>query len=174
MPHEPHQDLQDVIRRLGKYPPSAFEFIQQGLVYSVQQTHGDLPEDHKLVHEFMDQQGLTLSQLEDLYSEDRLPEEIHDLIDRAGGLDPLNRHVSGEKLCWGLRDYALSRWGAMASTVLNQWHINGTRDFGEIVFALVENEFLQKEPEDKIEDFDEVFSFDEALDQSFRIPTDSC
>jgi uncharacterized repeat protein (TIGR04138 family) len=60
----------------------------------------------------------------------------------------------------------------MASTVLNQWHINGTRDFGEIVFALVENEFLQKEPEDKIEDFDEVFSFDEALDQSFQMPTD--
>ena len=34
----------------------------------------------------------------------------------------------------------------MARSVLRHWHINTTRDFGEIVFLLVNNNWMQKEP----------------------------
>src|ERR1700722_11811230 len=48
-----------------------------------------------------------------------------------------SRHVSGQQLCHGLKDYALMRWGLMARTVLRRWGITRTLDFGQIVFSLV-------------------------------------
>ena len=66
-------------------------------------------------------------------------------------------------------EYLQLKFGALASAVLNHWNIRRTRDFGEIVFALVDNEFLQKQPDDSIDDFDEIYQFAEALDQSFKI-----
>jgi uncharacterized repeat protein (TIGR04138 family) len=38
-----------------------------------------------------------------------------------------------------------------------------------IIFALVENDWLQKQPADSIDDFNQVFDFDEAFDQSYQI-----
>jgi len=70
-------------------------------------------------------------------------------------------HVSGEQLCYGLRELALKRWGMMARSVLAHWGIKTTRDFGEIVFLLVANGWMQKEPDDRIEDFNEVYDFSE-------------
>lgn len=80
------------------------------------------------------------------------------------------RHISGAQLCQSLRELAISRWGLMARSVLKHWHVRTTRDFGEIVFLLVDNKWMQKEPGDSIEDFDNVFDFDEALDGQFEIP----
>src|SRR5262245_60499400 len=45
-----------------------------------------------------------------------------------------NRHVSGQQLCEGIREYALRRWGLMARAVLTRWNITSTLDFGRIVF----------------------------------------
>ena len=104
-----------------------------------------------------------------LYLNDKLPEDVQDLIDEVGGLESINRHVSGENLCWGLRDYAMAKWGAMASAVLNHWNIRETRDFGEIVFALIESDYLQKQSHDRLEDFVDVFKFTEAFDKSYHI-----
>lgn len=36
-------------------------------------------------------------------------------------------------------------------------------DFGKIVFAMVESGIMHKTPEDNIEDFRDVFDFDEAF-----------
>src|SRR5689334_20631101 len=47
-----------------------------------------------------------------------------------------SRHVSGQDLCEGLREFALTEWGMLARTVLRRWNINSTMDFGRIVFAL--------------------------------------
>ena len=52
------------------------------------------------------------------------------------------RHVTGQQLCEGLRDFALSQWGMLAQTVLKRWSITTTHDFGRIVFALVDNGFM--------------------------------
>lgn len=166
---KPRKNICKLVKEVGKFPPDAFAFVQEGLSYAVQDTHGEMSEAQRAIHEFMFNNDLDLGQLEGLHEEGRLPPEVRELIEQAGGFEELNRHVSGQCLCWGLRDYALQRWGALASAVLGHWNIRRTRDFGEIVFALVENNFLQKQPQDRIEDFDEVFDFQEALDRFFRI-----
>lgn len=73
------------------------------------------------------------------------------------------RHVNGQELCIGLRDYAVSQYGLLARTVLEQWNIRRTEDFGRIVFLMVEAGLLRKTDEDSIEDFTGVFDFDEVF-----------
>ena len=80
------------------------------------------------------------------------------------------RHVSGAELSDGLREVALDRWGMLARMVLQRWNITNTRDFGEIVFLLVENGWMQKEPQDQLDDFDDVYDFTEAFDNHFELP----
>ena len=82
------------------------------------------------------------------------------------------RHVSGAQLCQGLRALALNRWGLLSRQVLNRWNIDGTRDFGEIVFMMVENGWMQKEPGDSLEDFENVYEFETAFGKDFDLPTD--
>ena len=51
-------------------------------------------------------------------------------------------HINGQQLADGLRRFALDRWGRMALLVLKQWGIKTTRDFGEIVYSLIEHEWM--------------------------------
>ena len=81
------------------------------------------------------------------------------------------RHISGQQLCEGLREYALARWGLMAGAVLCKWGITSTMDFGRIVFSLIENGMLQKTDEDTIDDFRNVYDFRNAFEQKYRIPS---
>ena len=48
------------------------------------------------------------------------------------------RHVSGQELLDGIREFALAQYGPMALTVLEEWGVRRCEDFGEIVFSLVE------------------------------------
>ena len=73
------------------------------------------------------------------------------------------RHVSGQQLCLGLRDYAVVRYGLLARTVLGRWGIHKTDDFGRIVFAMIDAGFMRKSDKDSFEDFQSVFEFDEAF-----------
>lgn len=82
---------------------------------------------------------------------------------------PKARHITGAELLEGIREYALEQFGRMARTVLNYWGIKKTEDFGKIVFALVEVGILRKQPEDKLEDFCNVYDFKDAFDKGFRI-----
>jgi len=79
------------------------------------------------------------------------------------------RHITGRELLEGIRDYALEQFGPMARTVLTYWGISKTDDFGKIVFALVEAGVLRKQPEDKLEDFENVYDFEEAFDKAYKI-----
>ncbi len=79
-----------------------------------------------------------------------------------------HRHVSGQELCHGIRDYALEQYGPMTRTLLEAWGIKGTEDFGQIVFNLVEYGIFGKTENDSIEDFNEVYSFEDAFDRPFR------
>jgi len=74
-----------------------------------------------------------------------------------------SRHVTGQELCVGLRDYAVGEFGPLAITVLNSWGIRKTRDFGSIVFTMVEAGLLRKTDDDSLDDFVDVFEFDEAF-----------
>ena len=57
----------------------------------------------------------------------------------------------------------------MATLVLRSWNITTTLDFGRIVFDLIQHDFMQKQPHDRLADFDGVYDFEEALTRSFRI-----
>jgi len=79
------------------------------------------------------------------------------------------RHVTGQQLCEAIRHYALEQYGYLAKCVLNSWGIHNTGDFGEIVFNLIRIEQMRKTPQDRREDFDNVYDFDYALVQHFEI-----
>ena len=48
------------------------------------------------------------------------------------------RHVTGQQLCEAIRRYAVQQFGLMAKSVLNEWGVHNTGDFGEIVFNLID------------------------------------
>lgn len=97
-------------------------------------------------------------------------EGLHHTADRIHGgdegLHELDRHVSGQQLCLGLRDYAIGRYGLLAPVVLEHWHIHRTDDFGRIVFAMITHNMLSKTSDDSVEDFRAVYDFDEAFSTS--------
>ena len=76
------------------------------------------------------------------------------------------RHVTGPELLGGIKEYATEQFGRMARLVLNYWGVHKTEDIGNIVFTLVDAGVLRKQPEDRIEDFRDIFSFEEAFDRA--------
>lgn len=99
-------------------------------------------------------------------------EMVHGQPESAlAGLEDEQRHVSGQQLCLGLRDYAIQRYGLMSKAVLNKWGIRNTRDFGRIIFAMVEAGLMRKTEEDTLQDFDGVYDFDEAFAEPGLAPT---
>jgi len=121
-PPKPEKPLQQVVEEVGLYPMEAYEFIQQGLSYTVHKLHGEVKDEK------------------------------------------VSRHVSGQQLCDGLREFALMNWGLLARTVLSRWNVRRTVDFGRIVFALVDNGYMQKTEDDTLEDFRDVFDFKSAFE----------
>lgn len=78
-----------------------------------------------------------------------------------------SRHVRGPELLAGIRDFALEQYGPLAFTVLQEWNIRCCRDFGEIVFQLVDYGVLGKTEEDSIEDFADGYDFRSAFLKPF-------
>lgn len=82
------------------------------------------------------------------------------------------RHVSGQQLCEGLRGLALEQWGPLARDVLARWNIRATRDFGEMVYFLINLGMMGRQDSDRLEDFHEVYDFDQAFN-SYQISFDA-
>ena len=80
------------------------------------------------------------------------------------------RHVTGAELSHAIRELALERFGFLARTVLAEWGVHRTSDFGEIVFHLVENGFMSKTKGDRKSDFDDIYDFAAAFDHAYRLP----
>lgn len=78
------------------------------------------------------------------------------------------KHITGRELLEGIRSHALSEFGPLAYTVFKEWGLQGTQDFGEIVFRLVEAGRLGKTETDSIDDFKNVFDFEEAFLKPFE------
>jgi len=77
-------------------------------------------------------------------------------------------HVSGQMLCEGLKKLAIQKWGRMAKAVLNAWGIKTTRDFGEIVYLMIKNEWMSSQPTDSIDDFNNVYDFKAVFKDQFE------
>ena len=80
-------------------------------------------------------------------------------------------HVTGQVLCDGLRRMALERWGRLTMLVLDVWGLRSTRDFGEIVYELIEHEWMSALPTDAIDDF-EVGHLDRGSCWAFACTSD--
>lgn len=77
------------------------------------------------------------------------------------------RHISGQELLAGIRQFALDQFGPMAQTVFEDWGVHNCPDFGEIVFNMVEIGLLAKTEQDSREDFLKGYDFEEAFRKPF-------
>jgi uncharacterized repeat protein (TIGR04138 family) len=77
------------------------------------------------------------------------------------------RHVTGQELLDGIRQYALAQFGPMTTTVLEEWGVRHCRDFGEIVFNMVEIGLLAKTEKDSRKDFEGGYDFEDAFRKPF-------
>ena len=85
---------------------------------------------------------------------------VHQAVQsRAGG----SRHVTAHELLETLRILALERYGTNAREQLRSWGVTRCEDFGEIVFALIDNGVFGKRPEDRKEDFENGYDFATAF-----------
>lgn len=137
-----NESSQSLVPPTGSFPPAAFDFILGGLSHTVGMIHGEAAADE-------------LTNYHDEYIASA------DSPDQLGNVP--SRHVSGQQLCMGLRDFAIKRYGRLARTVLARWNIHETDDFGRIVFTMIESKRLGKTENDRFEDFRGVFDFDDAF-----------
>lgn len=79
------------------------------------------------------------------------------------------RHISGQTLCEGLKLMAIERYGRLALLVLNRWGLKKTRDFGEIVYLLIDHELMSAQPTDTIDDFNDVYDFQTVFKEQFSL-----
>ncbi|MCP4250497.1 MAG: hypothetical protein GY778_25925 [bacterium] len=172
MDQDADKSLHDVVKAVGRYPEDAYHFVREGLNYAVERIHGPQSPAQRAVAKYLVERGIDLTELFDELEQGELDAEVASAIEAAGGVEQLNRHVSGQELCWGMRNLALHRWGPLATVVLRGWNVRETVDFGRIVFALIEHDLMQKEPTDRLEDFERVYGFDEAMTESYRIGED--
>jgi len=75
------------------------------------------------------------------------------------------KHVTGQELLVGITHLARERFGDLALDVFEEWGIASSRDFGNIVFNLVQIGEVKKTEEDRIEDFDAGFDLQKELGQ---------
>ena len=97
-----------------------------------------------------------------------LDQTVKELRKKDAARTEKSRHVSGAELLEGLRAYALEQFGPLAKTVLNAWGVRRCRDFGDIVFTLIEYSVFSKTDNDRREDFADIFDFDEAFVKPFQ------
>jgi uncharacterized repeat protein (TIGR04138 family) len=138
MPTE--QEWLQIRSRAASFPPLAYAFLREALHFTVQNVHG----------EAISATGKT---------------GPHQSVTVKVPVDPTDerRHVSGQQLCLGLRDLAIQRYGLLAKTVLERWGLRRTEDFGVLVYSMIDRGELRNSSNDRIEDFQGVFDFDEAF-----------
>ena len=81
------------------------------------------------------------------------------------------KHVTGQELLEGIKKLGLEQYGIMTKTVFESWGVKNTKDFGQIVFNMVNAEVLSKTEEDKIENFDNVYDFTEVFEKNYKFNT---
>jgi len=85
----------------------------------------------------------------------------------SGEMTP--RHITGQQLCEACRLYAIEQYGYLSKMVLAKWGVHSTSDFGEIVYNLIRIEQMRKSDSDQREDFDDLYTFDEAFEPDFEL-----
>jgi uncharacterized repeat protein (TIGR04138 family) len=73
-------------------------------------------------------------------------------------------HVTGRELLEGIKEFGLNQYGPMTRTVFEHWGVKTTEDFGEIVFAMVENGLMSATDTDSRDGFKDVYNFHDVFD----------
>jgi uncharacterized repeat protein (TIGR04138 family) len=81
------------------------------------------------------------------------------------------RHVSGQELLQGIRQFASEKFGPMAMMLFEEWGVRHCQDFGEIVFNMVEANLLAKTEQDSRADFEGGYSFFDAFRKPYLPPS---
>ncbi len=77
------------------------------------------------------------------------------------------RHITGAELAHACRTLAMERFGVTARLVLDHWGVRATSDIGDIVFTLVELGLLISQPQDRREDFHDVYDFAQMFEREY-------
>lgn len=190
---DPKHPLAELLRRDGRYHFDSYVFIFDSLRYAQEKLnmgrvaapspHSDAPgrqegERQEADASYQDNEAEDFDDdfdddlNDDLDDEDFDDEDyVDDDFDNDYGEDDLaeefssetEKHITGQDLCEAIRQYALSQYGLLARSVFDHWGIHSTGDFGEIVFNLIDIGQMRKTDNDRREDFENVFDFDEAL-----------
>jgi uncharacterized repeat protein (TIGR04138 family) len=91
-------------------------------------------------------------------------EALQFLLEKIGK----KRHVTGQELLEGIKKYALQEYGPLSRNVLEHWGIHRCEDFGEIVFNMVNKNLMGKTEQDRKEDFQDGYDFEEAFERPFK------
>ena len=95
-----------------------------------------------------------------------------DALKHTTGSLPVRRHVTGQELSIGIRDYAIEQFGIAVPLIFEQWGISSTRNFGEMVFNMVNAGLMRKTDDDDISDFEDVYDFKTEFEANFKIKVD--
>ena len=141
------QAVAKLVREDPRYKPEAYLFVLESLGYAQRKLGMGQPVPRE-------------EEVASPASEGESAEEEND--------PEANRHLTGQQLCEAIRLYALEQFGYLAKTVLNNWGVHTTGDFGEIVFNLIRVKQMKKTKNDKRSDFEDIFDFEIGLSQSFK------
>lgn len=183
--------IYQLLKKDPRYPIEAYQFVREGLSYATdilgygqnrandaQKKLGQMHDLEKSSSDFQKEIDL----LAGMAITDPSEESVEDLDtsgwDTSAETDPTDptdptaenegRHLSGQELCEALRQYALQQYGYMAASVLAQWGITATRDFGCIVYNLIDIGLMRKSAEDRQEHFSDVYDFHEVFVENFQ------
>lgn len=96
-----------------------------------------------------------------------LPPALDFTVRRCRGADGTMRHVTGQELSVGFRDYMLETYGPFAWDLLEAYRLKKTSDIGALVYRLIEVGAFGKTEQDTIEDFNDVYDFKAAFYDPF-------
>ncbi len=77
-------------------------------------------------------------------------------------------HLSADQLYAGACSYALSEYGPLATKVLQFWGIYTNKDFGDVVFKLIEVGVFRKQKGDTQEEFETLPPLDAMLNAPYN------
>lgn len=160
---DPNHPLFELLSRDKRYRFDAYIFVFEALRYAQEEL--GMGEEYETPAEEATFEGDSTGQ--GSFSE-KAGEKDAAETEEWEGASKAQRHVTGQELCEAMRRYAVEQYGYLAKSVLNHWGVRSTGDFGEIVFNLIEVEQMRKTPEDRREDFENVYDFDEAFQYSFE------
>ena len=96
----------------------------------------------------------------------RATDHVVDMIDLIRRIEARGfTYEAGGNLCFDISKFA--GYGRLALLVLNSWGIKVTRDFGEIVYALIDHEWMSAQSTDNIDDFNSVYDFQTVFRDHF-------